>query len=145
MCFYSPTLTPCRYLDEWFDFTNVGDNIDKNVRPQHQTTDTRTQLLHYFHAFAVLDRIDLSSQSEVRPDVNPHEFDLQTLLPTSEDIQKLKSNFQVYISRIVTEYLKSMKPLSVVVPQHIEHAHSIEMSKRLFVVCHFVLYENELC
>ena len=92
--FYSPTLTPCRYLDEWFGFKIVGDNIDKNVCPQHQTIDTRTQLSHYFHAFAVLDRIDLSSQSEVRPDVNPHEFDLQT----------------------------------VVVPQHIEHAHSTEMS-----------------
>ena len=145
MCFYSSTLTLCKYLDEWFGFKIVGDNIDIDIRPQHQTIDTRTQLLHYFHAFAVLDRIDLSSQSEVRPDVNPHEFDLQTLLPTSEDIQKLKSNFQVYISQIITEYLKSMKPLSVVVPQHIEHAHSIEMSKRSFVVCHFVLYENELC
>ena len=130
MCFYSSTLTPCRY---WFGFKIVGDNIDKNVCPQHQTIDTRTQLLHYFRAFAVLDRIYLSSQSEVRPDVNPHEFDLQTLLPTSEDIQKLKSNFQVYISRIITEYFKSMKPLSVVVPLHIEHAHSIEMREMVNV------------
>ena len=82
----------------WFGFKIVGDNIDKNVRPRHQTIDTRTQSLHYFHAFAILDRVDLSSQSEIRPDINLHEFDLQMLLPIPEDVLKLKSNFQIHIS-----------------------------------------------
>ena len=62
--------------NEWFGFKIVGDNIDKNVRPRHQSIDTRTKSLHYFHAFAVLDWVDLSSQSEIRLDVNPHKFDL---------------------------------------------------------------------
>ena len=42
----------------------VGDNIDKNVRPRHQTMEKQTQSLHYFNCFACLDRVDLSGLSD---------------------------------------------------------------------------------
>ena len=45
----------------WFGFKIVGDNIDKNIHPRHQTIDSRTKSLHYFHAFAALVCVDLSS------------------------------------------------------------------------------------
>ena len=38
----------------------VGDNTDKNVQPAFQRLDRSTQSLHYFHAYAVLNRIDIS-------------------------------------------------------------------------------------
>ena len=69
----------------WFGFKIVRDNI---VHPGHQSVDTRTQSLHYFHAFAAL------NSSETRLDVNLTEFDLQLLLPSPEDLNNLKSNFQ---------------------------------------------------
>lgn len=89
----------------WFGFKIVGDNIDKNVRPQHQSVDTRTQSLHYFHAFAALDHVNLSLHSEIRPNVNLTEFDLQCLLSSPEDLDKLKINFEVHIARIITKYI----------------------------------------
>ena len=89
----------------WFGFKIVGDNIDKNVRPRHQSVDTRTQSLHYFHAFAALDHVNLSLHSEIRPNVNLTEFDLQCLLPSPEDLDELKINFEVHIARIITKYM----------------------------------------
>ena len=35
----------------------VGDNIDKNVKPKTMTSEHQTRSLHYFHAYAVRDRI----------------------------------------------------------------------------------------
>lgn len=40
----------------------VGDNIDKNITPSFQRLDHQTKSVHYFHAFAVKDRIDFQIQ-----------------------------------------------------------------------------------
>ena len=51
------TLTAPAYLS----YKLVGDNIDKNVRPRFmRIKQHRSQSLHFFHSFAVLDRINTS-------------------------------------------------------------------------------------
>ena len=42
----------------------VGDNIDKNVKPREMRSDHQTRSLHYFHTYAVRDRVDMSSYSD---------------------------------------------------------------------------------
>ena len=42
-------------------FKLVGDNIDKNINPQDVRLDSQTVSLHYFHSYAVRDRIDMSN------------------------------------------------------------------------------------
>ena len=118
----------------WFGFKIVGDNIDKNVRPRHQTIDSQTKSLHYFHAFAALDRIDLSLHSEKRPSIDPSLFDLESLLPSSDDICKMKSNFQFHIARVITTFLHCLTPMKAVVPLHIQHQYHREMSRKSTVV-----------
>ena len=50
----------------------VGDNIDKNIRPRDMRTDHQGRSLHYFHTYAVQDRVDLSNVSDVQmsPDLS---------------------------------------------------------------------------
>ena len=43
---------------KWTGFKIVGDNVDKDIRPSFQRIDYRTRSLHYFHAYAMLDRVD---------------------------------------------------------------------------------------
>jgi len=77
----------------------VGDNIDKNVRPAFQRLDRSTQSLHYFHSYAVLNRIDISGLSDNRPssiDISPDK-----ILPNHVDIEKLLSEFEVLVARYV--------------------------------------------
>lgn len=41
-------------------FKIVGDNIDKTVRPRQETSDSHTKSLHYFHSYAVKDRVGVT-------------------------------------------------------------------------------------
>lgn len=42
-----------------------GDNIDKSISRRHLRSNTRNQLVHYFHAYAVENRIDISQLSDI--------------------------------------------------------------------------------
>jgi len=41
----------------------VGDNIVKNIQRRHLWPDRRNQPVHYFHAYAIENRIDVSEYS----------------------------------------------------------------------------------
>ena len=75
----------------------VGDNIDKNVRPSFQRHDRTTQSLHYFHSYAVLDRINVAGLSDDLPssiDISP-----EKILPSADDVEKLLGDFEVLVAR----------------------------------------------
>ena len=56
-----------RDTSKWFGYKFVGYNIDKNVKPSLQCHDYRGLSLHCFHGYAVRDRVDLYSLSDVPP------------------------------------------------------------------------------
>ena len=80
----------------WQGFKIIGDNVDKNVKPSFMRINTSTPSLHYFHSYAVLDRVDLSGIPDIQP---PGTCDLLALLPSSGDVDMLKQHFSVLISR----------------------------------------------
>ena len=42
-----------------------GDNIDKTVKPRYMRSDThKTESIHYFHSYAIANRVDFSDLSE---------------------------------------------------------------------------------
>ena len=49
---------------EWFGLKIVGDNVAKSVKPRLMQTDRQNQSFHYFHLYAVRDRINLTDTSE---------------------------------------------------------------------------------
>ena len=81
---------------DWTGFKLVGDNVDKNVRQSFQRIDRMTRSLHYFHSYAVLDRIDLSGLSDHQ---EVKEINAYTLLPNLEDLKTMKYAFEVLVSR----------------------------------------------
>ena len=82
---------------EWCGFKIVGGNVDKNIRPSFQRCDRQTKSLHYFHSFAVRDRVDLQNLSDVAP-VHPP-IDSSKLLPSAADIAQFKSDAEVLVAR----------------------------------------------
>lgn len=82
------------YLDNvWSGFKIVGDNFDKNFRRTFQRI---TQSHHYFHMYAVKDRVDLSNISDLPRD---GVIDVSLLLPQSSDHDEMLKNFTTLISR----------------------------------------------
>ena len=83
-------------------FKFVGDNIDKEVKPRFQRSEIRGNDGHYFHGFAVQDRINFSQLSEEKPPrVEPQS---SQLLPSSEDITAYKNALEILISRYVKSF-----------------------------------------
>lgn len=122
---------------KWCGFKIVGDNIDKSVNPRHQTMDRQKQSLHYFHSFAVLDRVDLSGLSDECPKVDIKSFPVESLLPSDEDVQAISDNFAILIGRILVDYLPELSFLASASIRHIKHKYSAEMSKESHVVCQY--------
>ena len=85
-------------LTEWPGFKLVGDNIDKNFHPSFQHYYNSTNSMHAFHVYAVQDRIDFSSYSDVNPD---RSIDVTKLLIAKADIDQFKDNAVVLLSRYV--------------------------------------------
>ena len=81
---------------QWTGYVIVGDNVDKNVRRSFQRVDYQTQSLHYFNAYAVLNRVDFSGLPDEAPCTV---VDPKSILPTSDDVKVLEKDFQVLISR----------------------------------------------
>ena len=75
----------------------MGDNIDKNVRPSFQRHDRTTQSLHYFHSYAVLDRINIANLSDDLP--SSIEISPEKILPSADDVKKLLDEFEVLVAR----------------------------------------------
>jgi L1 cell adhesion molecule like protein len=63
-------LIQCNYLnigvEGWSGFKIVGDNLDKNFRRSYQRLERQTVSHHYFHMYAVKDRVDLCQASDLR-------------------------------------------------------------------------------
>lgn len=124
--------------DDWTGFKIVGDNIDKTVRPRHYRSDQQTKSLHYFHAYAVKDRINLASLSDFPP-IPPENPDLLSLLPSNDDVVDMKHLFEIHIARIIVEHIPFMKvAFADVVDWHITHAYYEEMVKMSDVVSYFM-------
>lgn len=117
-------------------FKIVGDNIDKHVKPRDMRLDHQSQSLHYFHAYAVRDRIDLSSFSNDNPDqARLCNADVEELLPSCDDKKDILDNFCILIAHCLQRYMPFMKQLSKrSLERHIKHDHYAEMSTQSKIV-----------
>ena len=91
--------------------------------------------LHYFHAYAVADRIDFSKLSDTPPMSLGTEAQAFMILSSLEDDSDLEENFKILIARVLCENLPFFKEtFDGVVTWHIKHCYYEEMSKKSDIV-----------
>jgi len=117
-------------------FKLVGDNLDLYIRPRSETADHHAESKHFFHAFAVRDRIDVSSFDNTFPSLDISSINLEDVLPQQDDVKKLKENLMILVSRKIRKFMPFFRKHidSGAISQHIEHKYSDEMSKKSEVV-----------
>ena len=118
----------------WCGFKCVGDNIDKNVKPRYMRTDRRTSSLHFFNAYAVLDRIDCSKLACSKVPSSGMRLDINKILPNDEDWYQLIQNCTILLSRVLVEYIPFFECLRGVVCRHITHDQCKAMKQKSVVV-----------
>ena len=86
-----------------------GDNIDFTVKQRYMRIgNNKPDSIHYFHLFAVADRIDCSNlhdQIIATQQTDPSEI-AASLLPTPEDDTALRDNICVLMSRILCDHVE---------------------------------------
>ena len=100
--------------------------------------------IHYFHSYAVADRVDFSMLSEqVTPTQQQDKKQIAvSLLPVPEDDEAMRDNIIILISRILTENLEFFRlSFEDVVMWHIKHEFYQEMSNTSIVVSE---YHNQI-
>ena len=116
----------------------VGDNIDKGVKAKYMRFgDHCNKSIHYFHSFAVQNRVDFSFLPDVLPDtcLNHPRAMAKSLLPSAEDDRTLEQHFVTHISRILCSHMPFFKfSFDDTVEWHIKHKYYEQMSSRSVVV-----------
>ena len=120
--------------NEWHGFRLTGDNIDKNVKPRDMRINNQTKSLHYFHVFAVKDRINFSHLSSNAEMVCFDNIDFGVFCPNLDDEAKLVLNFETLVTRMLVEHIPGIQHLFPHVTHHIQHKYSRNMSQKSTVV-----------
>ena len=120
----------------------VGDNLDIGVKMRYMRLERyRNKSHHYFHCYAVQNRIDHSDKPDVHPDTclpSPLHT-ASTLLPSLADDEMLRNDLVTYVSRILTEHMPFFKhTFEDVVEWHIQHRYYKQMSDKSVVVCLYI-------
>jgi hypothetical protein len=121
----------------------VGDNIDKRIVPRNMRIGHQVQSLHYFHAYASLNRIETLHLDDTKPIGNIENLPLSTFLLSPEDCSTLRDNYVILIARMLVQHLTFLQPFRKCVPQHIQHEYSEIMKQKSTVVPIGVIPKNE--
>lgn len=118
-------------------------NIDKTVRQRYMRSDVpKPESIHYFHYYAVANRIDFSHLSEITPPLpNVEVRQIATsLLPTPDDDMALRHNLAILVSRILFQNLTFFQlAFDGVIEWHIKHEYYEQMSRKSEIVS--ILYQ----
>ena len=131
--------------EQWTGFKIVGDNIDLTVKPRYMRQERQATSLHYFHSYAVKDRIDFSTLSGTPTIIYPLTFDVKKFLPSIEDNSNIESHMTILFARaLVTSMPYCKNHFSRAVIRHIPHQYSAEMARKSCVVssCTYIYYVN---
>ena len=106
-------------------------------------SDHHGKLHHMYSMVAVKARVTPPPFST--PFVRPNLIALpsHTFLPTQSDISKLELHLSILVSRILCDHMPPFLHLSKLIPKHIYHTHSNEMSQPSEAVVIDVLHRNE--
>ena len=125
-------------------FKIVGDNIDKSVKPRHETSQDHTKSLHYFHSFAVRDRQDVTHIEDFPCLPDKDNIDVNIILPSEEDKENIMNNMAILMGRVIQKHCIFFKTHVKRVQSHIPHMYSKEMSMKSEVVSGIVTCNNTL-
>ena len=118
---------------EWFGYKFLGDNVDGKIRPRFMRSDNQSKEFHYFHQYAVRDRVDTSHFSEEPPSVDPNAA-LHKLIPTAEDDAAMLTNFSTLVTREIVQRMPFFAKAFPVTVSHISHTYSKEMARKSEIV-----------
>lgn len=116
------------------DFGLNGDNLDWLRRPSIHSKDQDTESIHWFNLLAYDNRVVDSDLCDKDPIRDIKDLENSSFLPTPDEHAKLKNDFVVLVLRILAKNCKYFQQYTSMVPAHIPHPYTMEMSCQSQVV-----------
>ena len=134
-----------KWIADGVTFKFIGDNVDKKRGVRDARSDHSGHMIHMYSTLVVRSRLPAMGLCQTGQVADLHTIPWKSFLPSSNDIGHVKSNLVILVSRLLTQYIKDLSPLSRSVPQHISHQYTEEMSRRSDVAVLDILMKNEAC
>ena len=116
------------------DYGLNGDNLDWLRRPSIYSRDRDTESVHWFNLLAYDNRVVDWNLNDEEPIRNIMELPNSSFLPSPEDHAKLKKDFVILVLRILAKNCKYFRQFDSVIPSHIPHQYSTNMSRQSQIV-----------
>ena len=120
-----------------------GDNVDKKRKVRDARSDNQGEMVHMYSVLVGKSCTPAPQLSHTGHISKLSQVPSTMILPTCDDVNKVNSNLIIIVSRVLTQYLSALTPLSKAIPKHITHQYSTEMSKKSEVVVLDALMKNE--
>ena len=109
-----------------FDFRMLANIILKN----HRNSD-----FHWIVQYLTFDRVSSTGLDDEKPIVdNMDDFHNSNYLLDQGEVELMKQDFIVLVSRVLVEFFPFLEPLKSIIPQHIDHQHSNEMAQKSNII-----------
>ena len=126
---------PC---PSYHSYKLVGDNIDLSIKPRYMRYDRfKHQSLHYFHMYAVQNRINVSDLCRQKKGTTPVPISeiASSLLPSKAD-----GTFAIFIARTLVDHLSFFSvTFSGISIHHTPHKYAKEMLHKSIVVSNIII------
>lgn len=131
-----------QWINDGVVFKFWGDNIDKQQHVRDLRSDNQGEMLHMFSLLVGRSRtpapeLPFTGQISQLTGASTGFF-----LPKSSDVAAVKNNIVILVGRILTEYFPPLAPFSKVVPKHIQHRYSAQISD---VVLDVLMKNEKIC
>lgn len=132
-----------RWMDEGSIFKFWGDNVDKQQKVRDTRSDHKSTMLHMYSIIVARSRTQGSLLPHTGQVSSLDEVPADFFLPSCDDVNKLRANLIVLVSRMLTEYIPQLASFRKYVTKHIEHCYTKEMSEKSEVYVLDILMKNE--
>ena len=112
----------------------IFDNFDFRISAGEMLQGVENKDRHWICQFLTFDRISTENLDNTTPQGKLEDFELKEYLLTHEEQQQTRNEYIILVLRILLKYIPWLSTLKKLVPDHIEHTYSKEMSMKSTII-----------
>ena len=124
-------------------FRGTGDNWDLKILKGHMRREIQNDDLHLFASNLIENRINFNHLPNDSPKGNIKDFPRHNFSLNVPEWKRYAECAKIIVGRIVLEFFPKFKFLKAVIPDHISHDYSLQMSEKSTIVSLPIINANE--